>query len=170
MRRRVARARYRWVQSPTRTSHERCDYFRVLLGKFWQRSQPPMYTRLFVKRSNRGPRVLALGVFMEDEHVIRGPQTAGEAEGSLASVYMPLANYTSRRAAVRLSAALSRTNLPHPATLFHNRALHPSRARPRIWHRSRALVDRRGDARKHAKPWTPRPPTPTPAPSYGTAR
>ena len=36
------------------------------------------------------------------------------------------------------------------------------------WHLP--LLDRRSDARKHTTPWTPRPPTPTPAPSSGTAR
>ena len=55
----------------------------------------------FCEKRRIGPRVLALGVFMEDEHVIRGPQTAGEGRRVTVLVsYISLANYMSRRAAV----------------------------------------------------------------------
>ena len=64
----------------------------------WQRTRQPInWGRQSVER----PRVLGSGLFMEDEHVIRGPQTAGEGRRVTVLVsYISLANYMSRRAAV----------------------------------------------------------------------
>ena len=63
----------------------------------------------FVKSVESQPRGLASGIVLEHQHPIQATQTAGEGRRiNRASVYMPLADYMSRRAAVIKSTALSR--------------------------------------------------------------
>ena len=76
--RRVTRGRNQCVQSPTRTLHERCDYFRVLWAIFGSAHKQPM-TRDSVKNSRIAiSEFWPQGIVLEHEHPIQEPQTAGE--------------------------------------------------------------------------------------------
>ena len=74
--------------------------FAIIPSGFWAilAALAAAYDTRLMKASNCSLRVLAVGVFMEDEHVIRGPQTAGEGRRVTVLVsYISLANYMSRR-------------------------------------------------------------------------
>ena len=68
---------------PTRGWASFCDYsdFCDYSSGFWAilAALAAAYVTRLMKASNCSLRVLAVGVFMEDEHVIRGPQTAGKS-------------------------------------------------------------------------------------------
>ena len=86
----VARRRSRPSHSQLGAGDEFLRYFPTAFGQFWQRSQQPIDTRHRLKIVHAPRRFLGSGLFMEDEHVVSGPQTAGKGRkghsGLLASV------------------------------------------------------------------------------------